>query len=100
MPAEVRVTPVRWVEDDWPGWIEVELTDAVGRVHHIVDKVPVLTKLDLVRSATLPCELWIAAALEMWQGATVTVTLAHNVVSAEGLGRFTVVDADVRQAST
>jgi hypothetical protein len=39
----VRGTVTRWVDDAFPGWVEVTLTAADGNTHRIVEKVPVLT---------------------------------------------------------
>ena len=41
--ANVSVQIVRFVDSDFPGWVECELTDADGRRHIIRDKVPVFT---------------------------------------------------------
>jgi hypothetical protein len=38
---DLRCRAVRWVSDDFPGWVEVEFVDAFGRAHRIVDKWPI-----------------------------------------------------------
>ena len=40
---QVEVTILRWVSDDFPGWVECELTDASGRRWLIHEKEPVFS---------------------------------------------------------
>ena len=58
----VRVEVVRWIDDEWPGWVEVHLTEADGTVVSLTDKVPVLAGddrpapgVDLPMSLEIPC---------------------------------------------
>ena len=39
----VSIQIVRFVDGNFPGWVECELTDADGRRHLIRDKVPMFT---------------------------------------------------------
>ena len=34
---------MRYVDGHEPGWVECEFTDAEGRKHRIIDKVPIFT---------------------------------------------------------
>lgn len=81
----VRATAVRWADDDFPGWIEVDLVDAEGRTHRIVEKVPVLTRANITAASTFPLELWIQAEFERMQGGAVLVRFAHGVETTDGL---------------
>ena len=58
----VRGTVTRWVDDAFPGWIEVTLTAADGNTHRIVEKVPVLTNAAITAATTFPFELWVRGA--------------------------------------
>ncbi|MDR4308471.1 hypothetical protein IHQ68_17770 [Chelatococcus sambhunathii] len=40
--TEVQVRVARWVDDDFPGFVECELVDHFGRVWRFIDKVPVI----------------------------------------------------------
>ncbi|MGH3926263.1 MAG: hypothetical protein ACRDTT_25935 [Pseudonocardiaceae bacterium] len=39
--AYLTATAIRWVDDDFPGWVEVELVEADGPVITLADKAPV-----------------------------------------------------------
>ena len=43
----VKVEAVRWVDAEWPGWIEVHLREADGTTTAIIEKVPVLLSDEL-----------------------------------------------------
>jgi len=59
----VSVQIVRFVDPDFPGWVECELVDADGRLHIIKDKVPIFTAelLDdeskYPATGSMPCEV-------------------------------------------
>jgi hypothetical protein len=93
--ALVRAEAIRWVDDSFPGWIEVKVIDAAGRDHRIVDKVPVLTPLDLRSDTSSPAELWIEAATSDVDGDHVTARLKW-VDTHEGLNELVIPSADVR----
>ncbi|MER5702792.1 MULTISPECIES: hypothetical protein [unclassified Micromonospora] len=42
----VHVEAVRWIDEDWPGWVEVHLNEADGTVVSLIDKVPVFDDAD------------------------------------------------------
>jgi hypothetical protein len=53
----VRLKPVRWCDDNFPGWIEVELREADGAVARLVDKAPIFDDTDtLAPGSPLPTE--------------------------------------------
>jgi len=39
----LSVQIVRFVDDSFPGWVECQFTDAVGRVHTLIEKYPMVT---------------------------------------------------------
>ncbi|MFI2362661.1 hypothetical protein [Promicromonospora sp. NPDC019610] len=93
--ARVRATAVRWESDDFPGFIEASVRDAGGEDHRIIDKVAVLTTLDITPGSTLPLELWIEADIELVEAKGVQVTFKHGVRTVNGLGKLVVSADDV-----
>jgi hypothetical protein len=93
--ALVRAQAIRWVDYSFPGWIEVKVIDAAGRDHRIVDKVPVLTTLDLRSDTSFPAELWIGADTSDVDGDHVMARLTW-VDTQEGLNELVIATADVR----
>ncbi len=53
MPS-LSVRIVRFVDEAFPGFVECEFVDANQRVHKLVDKVPVLSRLDLSADSEYP----------------------------------------------
>ena len=45
---------IRLVDDNFPGWVECELIDAVGNRHLFVEKTPVVTRESLERDGSFP----------------------------------------------
>ena len=54
MMKKLSVSIIRFVDEHQPGWVEAELVDADGESHRFVDKVPIFSERDLVRSDTYP----------------------------------------------
>jgi hypothetical protein len=53
----VRLEPVRWCDDEFPGWIEVELHESDGAVARLVDKAPIFNATGaLAPGSALPIE--------------------------------------------
>lgn len=95
--AEVAIDILRWVDDSQPGWIECTLTDAYGREHFFVEKVPVVTveRLDAdsayPRRATMECS--VVGAGELPDGrafVTIDTQRPYGVESTAGQSRFEV----------
>lgn len=93
--AIIRAQAIRWVDDGFPGWIEVKVIDAAGRDHRIVDKVPILTTLDIRSDTRFPTELWIGAEATDVEGDHVSVRLKW-VDTQEGLNDLVIATTDVR----
>jgi hypothetical protein len=81
----VRATALRWASDDFPGWIEVSLTDADGQDHRIIEKVPVLTTVDLGPWSPLPLEFWLRAYAREVNTDRVRIEFASAVATTDGL---------------
>ena len=93
--AIVRAQAIRWVDDSFPGWIEVQVIDAAGRDHRIVDKVPIFTTLDIRADTSFPTELWIGADTTEVDGDLVTARLKW-VDTRERLNELVIATTDVR----
>jgi len=59
----VRAEIVRWVSDDFPGFVECRLTDASERAWSIVEKVPVVTTEHLQPDSEFPQPVLIACEI-------------------------------------
>ena len=91
----VRAVAVRWVDDAAPGWIEVSVRAAGGRIHRIIEKAPVLTALALTVDSKLPQELWLRGTSSFTNANTTDVTLAFHVTTTDGLQVLTMEMGDV-----
>ena len=93
----VSVQIVRFVDSDFPGWVECELIDAAGRCHILRDKVPIFTNEVLQANSKYPtpgiapCEVLQRYQNEAGQEVARISTLRPiEIESAEGLSEFTV----------
>jgi hypothetical protein len=87
--ATVRGLATRWLSDDFPGFVEVVLTDASQVGHTIHEKALVLSVDESLSPASAyPREIWIDAEVLSQHQQTVTVRLAHSVESLDGLTDF------------
>jgi len=59
----IRAEIVRWISDDFPGFVECRFTDRFGREWSFVEKVPVLTKADLRSNSPFPRPGFIACQI-------------------------------------
>jgi hypothetical protein len=51
----VKVEIVRFVDEHQPGFVEVALVDAAGRLHTFIEKAPVVTEENLWSDSKYPC---------------------------------------------
>src|SRR3954453_2963175 len=93
--ALVRARAIRVVDDSFPGWIEVRVTDAAGRDHLIVDKVPIFTNEYLAPNSGFPTELWISVDTTEVNGNDVTVKL-RDADTQGGLNELVIASGDVK----
>ncbi len=89
----VRGTALRWDSDDFPGWVEVAVSDSAGRTHHIIGRVPVLTSRHITCGVGVSHELWLSATFKRMDGDDVIVSFDEVVETIEGLDELAV-DAD------
>ncbi len=92
----VRCIAVRWVSDDQPGWVEVELTDAAGTAWSLLDKQPMFGDPALTSDADYPRTLLVECdVLNPPQQGLVDIVLRHGVKCVTGTSRFRVSAADI-----
>jgi len=98
---------VRFVDEHQPGFVAGEFTDAQGRRHTIIDKVPVIGLTDLWSDSNYPqpgvakCE--ILARLQDGEGhklSRITIDKPWSLESAEGRIEFVVFDSQLTDAPT
>jgi hypothetical protein len=51
---DLRCQIVRWVSDEFPGWVEASFTDATGKAWTLVDKSSIFTAEPVSADSTLP----------------------------------------------
>jgi hypothetical protein len=95
--AQVRAAVTRWISSDFPGWVEVVLTDAQGVRHVFRDKVPVFTdRDDITENTPYPSEIWLDCDIDSEAPSQqVTVALRHGVESLAATSTFAVSTQDV-----
>jgi hypothetical protein len=93
----LAVEIVRFVDKHQPGWVACEFVDAEGKLHTVIDKVPIFTHEDLDETSSYPqpgaaqCEV-----LAQWRDTSardlVRITTARPcaIESTEGLSEFVV----------
>jgi hypothetical protein len=52
--AYIRAQIIRWVSDDFPGFVECRFADTLGREWSLIEKLPVVTDADLRSSSQFP----------------------------------------------
>ncbi|MCF2533191.1 hypothetical protein [Yinghuangia soli] len=83
-------------DEPFPGWVEVQFTDAAGRRWAVFDKPPIFrAAADLGPDSSYPVAASIACVVcegsESPDGGTVTVsTSPHGVATPDGRDEFTV----------
>lgn len=90
----------RWVDDAFPGWVEVRFVEADDTVVVLTDKIPVFGLDSLTVDTALPstvelsCEVLRRERDERHRELAVVV-LSHGVMDQEGRGQFRVLAAQV-----
>src|SRR5262245_4564730 len=102
----VKVTIVRYVRDDQPGWVECELFDAHGRRWVFVEKVPIVTADDLDATSAYPQPGFVAGEIvgrsqDASGCALIQIDLERpwGVESVEGETRFEVLPSSLVEKS-
>jgi hypothetical protein len=92
----VRGVAVRWVDVEWPGWVEVQFCESDGTVVSLVDKVPIFDASDcltlgaaLPTDVTIPCEVLERGADRIGNRSSL-IRLRSNVEDQHGRTTFQV----------
>jgi len=92
----------RFVDEHQPGFVECSLVDALGCSHHFIEKIPIVTTVDIWSDSTFPQAGSIACEVESVsidaEGRAVShVNTARpwSVESTEGVTRFVVLSSQV-----
>jgi len=59
----VRAKITRWVDDHFPGFVECQLADRLGREWTFIEKLPVVTDANLWRDSQFPQPAFIACEI-------------------------------------
>lgn len=96
--ATVQALAARWLDDAFPGHVEVVLTDAAGRRHRLSDKPPVFGDERLAPDADYPMHVRVECdVLGQEVAGVVSVALRHGIESEDGLSQFQVAVTDVNR---
>ena len=94
--AYVKAVALRWASDDFPGWIEIGITDASGTECRFVEKQPVVDARDELTEATsypvvieVACEV-VSSEVDPAGSSIVTIALDHGIVHEEAGAEFRV----------
>ncbi|MEU5825978.1 hypothetical protein ABZ798_33520 [Streptomyces sp. NPDC047803] len=96
--VDLRVEAVRWVDNAFPGWIEVQFSDAGGTRRSLVDKAPVFSSAedlgpfsDYPLAVSVACVVVETATAALGDDAVVTVsTSVHGITALNGEDEFSV----------
>jgi hypothetical protein len=61
--AYIRAQIIRWVSDDFPGFVDCRFADASGREWSFIEKLPVVTDADLRSNSEFPQPALIACEI-------------------------------------
>ena len=101
--AKLCLQIIRCTDDQsYPGWVECQFTDALGRRHTLADKVPIFSSEELDMHSAYPrpgvvrCEI-----LDKWQdeAGREFVRVNTEAESAEGLTDFVVLATQIAKST-
>src|SRR5512139_861192 len=86
----VEGTALGWVDDgSLPVSVRVALHDVDGKVHHIIEKEPVLVSVPMALDTEFPVHLGVRGSCIRADEQTVEVRLAYDVVTTDGASTLT-----------
>lgn len=86
----VEGTALGWVDDGaFPVSVQVALKDVDGRVHHIIEKEPVLVAIPMALDTEFPIRLGVRGLCIRADERAVEVQLAYDVVTTDGATTLT-----------
>ena len=86
---------------DFPGFVVCELIDLHGTLHQIIEKVPVLTSLEIDETSILPMQLTIPGIIleQAWVNGQLCIRFGiaqpYSIASTTGLTEFWVLATQV-----
>jgi hypothetical protein len=85
----------RWVDDAFPGWVEVQFVEADNAIVVLTDKVPVFGLDGLTVDTALPSAVELSCEVlrrerDEHRRELAVVVLSHGVVDQEGRNQFRV----------
>lgn len=95
--TKLTVQILRFVDEQFPGWVEYKFVDATGRAHSFIEKIPIVTNEDLDADSGYPqpgvvgCE--IVKQFQDDKGrrlVCITTSRPGSIETAERLSEFTV----------
>lgn len=92
----VEGTALGWEDDgSFPVSVKVALTDVDARVHHIIEKEPVLVAIPVALATKFPIRLGVYGTCIRADTQAVEVRLAYDVVTTDGVSTLTFSADDV-----
>jgi|SRR5215471_17964908 len=99
----IPVRIVKFVDERFPGWVQSEFTDAKGRNHTLIDKVPMFTSENLDESSSYPrdgiarCQILDRSRDDNnHELVLITIDRPDTMESTEGLSEFIVLAEQIR----
>jgi hypothetical protein len=93
--AYIRAQIIRWVSDDFPGFVECRFTDTLGREWSLIEKLPAVTDVDLRSGSQFPqpalvaCEVLAVAQDNAGRKiAEITTITPFAIEATDGASRF------------
>ncbi len=97
----IRARAVRWVDEGWPGWVEVHIVVADGATISLVDKVLMFDGGDqIVPGVTFPAPVRVACDIIGWERdprerQVAVVVLSYQVQDEAGNSTFHVLAENI-----
>jgi hypothetical protein len=99
----VAIKIVRFADESQPGWVECELSDAAGRRHTFIEKIPVVSREKLWRESGYPRDGIIACeVVSTWidEGgrplAKIDISRPWSIESKDGVTEFVILSESLR----
>jgi hypothetical protein len=100
----LKCQAVRWVSDEpFPGWIEVNFTDADGHLWRLFDKPPIFTSADLTKNTPYPIDVELACTIlstsrrQDLELITISTLTPWSVTTEDDHSEFTVLPSQLLQ---
>lgn len=102
--TDIAIQITRFVDDDFPGFVECVLIDASGASHIFIEKGPRVSSQNLIESSTYPCTGSIECTVENeWvdgENRSLACINTDPTESADGEIQFTVFTSQILRDET